>query len=274
MRAPPTPEDERYRKLALDALDLLDTEPEAEFDAIVQLGRTLFSVPMCLVSLVDSDRQWFKAKAGLDATETPRAISFCGHAILGRSVFVVLDATQDERFHDNPVVTGPPHVRFYAGAPVRLPNGYTIGTVCLVSPEPRAAFPDEDRARLEQLAGLVLQLLAVRAMRRELDAAKRLLDRFETLAETAVGAAAFADADGVIRHCTPAFDALAFEAGAAGGAGAIGMTLNDALGLAPEAWSPGRMLDSGDLEATVPLPDARRLTVYCDAEGFAAIVRE
>ena len=108
----------------------------------------------CLLSLVDAHRQWFKSRQGLAVTETPREISFCGHAIATRGVMVVDDARRDDRFVDNPLVTGPPNIRFYAGCPVRGAGGYRVGTLCLLDPEPRN-FDGDDGAALADLAAMV-----------------------------------------------------------------------------------------------------------------------
>lgn len=137
MIAAPIPPDDAARLQALRALLVLDTPPEERFDRIVRFAAEEFDVPIALVSLVDQDRQWFKAKVGLDACETSRDASFCGHAIVQDAVLVVEDALQDERFADNPLVTGPPHIRFYAGAPLQLPGGQRIGTLCLLDRQPR-----------------------------------------------------------------------------------------------------------------------------------------
>jgi diguanylate cyclase (GGDEF)-like protein/PAS domain S-box-containing protein len=113
-------------------LDLLDGPPEKEFDDLVRLASAVCSAPISLVSLVDAHRQWFKASFGIEAKETLRDISFCTHAIQQADVFVVEDATQDERFRNNPLVTGDPTIRFYAGVPLRAPNGYAVGTLCVI----------------------------------------------------------------------------------------------------------------------------------------------
>ena len=123
MKTPELPADERTRLEILRSLKILDTLPEERFDRLTRLARKLFDVPIALVSLVDVNRQWFKSSAGLDATETPREISFCGHAILGDDILVVSDTQLDERFHDNPLVTGGPAIRFYAGCPLTGANG-------------------------------------------------------------------------------------------------------------------------------------------------------
>jgi GAF domain-containing protein len=115
MLTPPTPSDETRRLQTLRSLKLLDTLPEERFDRVTRLAKQVFSTPIALVSLVDADRQWFKSRQGLDATETPRDISFCGHAILDDDITIVMDARKDQRFCDNPLVCGDPDIRFYAG---------------------------------------------------------------------------------------------------------------------------------------------------------------
>lgn len=168
MKAGEIPDNDLYRLDALRSLDLLDTAPEAEFDAIVRLGCELFGTPTCLVSLVDAERQWFKAQIGLEAPETPRDISFCGHAIHHDEVFVVTDTAADSRFDDNPLVTSAPFICFYAGAPICLPNGYRIGTVCAIAPTPRQTFGERDRRVLADLA--TMAMTAIRGSRAPLSA--------------------------------------------------------------------------------------------------------
>ena len=130
LEAPILP-DEALRLETLRRLSLLDSEAEERFDRLTRMARRVFNVPIALVSLVDEDRQWFKSCAGMELSETPRDISFCGHAILGDGAFVIPDTLQDERFCDNPLVTGPPHVRFYAGCPLRGPGGRKLGSALL-----------------------------------------------------------------------------------------------------------------------------------------------
>jgi len=138
----PTPPNEAERLAALYALLLLDTPPEERFDKIVAFAAEEFDVPIALISLLDTDRQWFKAAIGLGTTcETGRDISFCGHAIMRAEIMVVEDALLDQRFADNPLVTGPPHIRFYAGAPLILSNGYALGTLCIIDTRPRQLDP-------------------------------------------------------------------------------------------------------------------------------------
>ncbi len=137
MRTPDLPDDEAERLAALYELLILDTPPEERFDKVVAFAANEFDAPIVLVSLIDKDRQWFKANHGLDACETGRDISFCGHAILQPEIMVVPDALADERFADNPLVTGYPHIRFYAGAPLAMPSGHRIGTLCVIDSKPR-----------------------------------------------------------------------------------------------------------------------------------------
>lgn len=154
MLEPATPHDETERLRSLLTLRILDTPAEDRFDRITRMAKRLFGVEICLVSLVDSGRQWFKSKQGLGACETSRSISFCGHAILKQDVFIVNDASQDERFADNPLVTDAPHIRFYAGCPLHGPLGYRIGTLCLIDKAPRE-MSAEDCEALRDLAGMV-----------------------------------------------------------------------------------------------------------------------
>jgi len=151
MRSAPLPHDEKERLEALCACNVLDTGPEPDFDALTQLAAELIDVPIALVSLIDADRQWFKSRVGLDATESGRDVAFCSHAILRDEMMIVEDARQDERFHDNPFVTEPPHIRFYAGMPLRSRDGYKFGTLCVIDNKPRQ-MSEKHRRILKQLA--------------------------------------------------------------------------------------------------------------------------
>ncbi len=150
MLPPPFPHNEQQRIQLLRDLLILDTEPEQRFDAVTSYCQSRFGVAIALVSLVDTDRQWFKSTCGLTARQTPRDISFCGHAILHDGIMVVKDARADPRFFDNPLVTGEPFIRFYAGAPLKLSAGANVGTLCLIDPRPRGMEAEE----LEHLAVL------------------------------------------------------------------------------------------------------------------------
>lgn len=137
MNIPDIPNNEEARLASLRALDILDTPFEERLDRITRLASQLFDVPIALLSLIDLDRQWFKSSMGLDVSETSRAISFCGHAILSPSVMIIPDARIDPRFADNPLVVGEPYIRFYAGCPLYAENGLALGTLCLIDQRPR-----------------------------------------------------------------------------------------------------------------------------------------
>ncbi|MDY7231376.1 ATP-binding protein [Hyalangium rubrum] len=162
MIPPPLPPDEPRRLQALHRLCLLDTPAELRFDRIVRTAAQVFRVPMALVSLVDGERQWFKARVGLDgADSTSRSVSFCGHAILTPDTFVVLDALKDPRFFDNPFVTGAPHVRFYAGHPVRAPDGSAVGTLCLLDSKVRDFSEEQCKLLVDMAAWVELEFNAL-----------------------------------------------------------------------------------------------------------------
>ncbi|AJY52548.1 GAF domain-containing protein [Halomonas sp. KO116] len=160
MITPPTPDNENERQRALDATGLLNRDSEARFDRLTRLARQLFSVPIALVSLIDHERQWFKSRQGLDAEETPRNLSFCGHAILCSSPLIVENALEDPRFAANPLVTEAPKIRFYAGAPLHTVDGYRIGTLCLIDTRPRH-FSTEQTDMLVDLAATAEELIQV-----------------------------------------------------------------------------------------------------------------
>src|ERR1700751_6296686 len=142
----PLPENEAARLESLHRYAILDTLPEQEFDDLSRLAALICGTPIALVSLIDENRQWFKAKVGLEATETPRDIAFCAHAIQDSGVMVVPDALADERFRENPLVTGNPNVRFYAGAPLRTADGYALGPLLLIYRVPLQLSADQPEA--------------------------------------------------------------------------------------------------------------------------------
>lgn len=156
------PPQENDRLQALRDLLVLDTPPEERFDRIVEFAAGEFDMPIVLLSLVDEKRQWFKARIGLDACETDRNISFCAHAILQDKIMLVADVAQDERFFDNPMVTGVPNIQFYAGAQLKLPGGESIGTLCLIDRVPRQ-LDEIDLAILASLRDLALEELLRRS---------------------------------------------------------------------------------------------------------------
>jgi GAF domain-containing protein len=159
MQSPALPPDEQHRLSSLRNLLVLDTPPEERFDSLTAYAASIFQVPIALVSLVDAQRQWFKSRCGLDATETGREESFCGHAILQDELFLIPDALKDRRFHDNPLVTGEPCIRFYAGAPLKLSDGQRPGTFCLIDRKPRQldAWERQHLQDLARVASLELQ---------------------------------------------------------------------------------------------------------------------
>jgi len=176
--AAPLPPDENERLRALHASGLLDTPPEPAFDDLARIASQLCGTPIALVSLVDEDRQWFKSRIGLDASETPREQAFCAHAILRNEVLVVPDATMDVRFRDNPLVTGGPGIRFYAGAPLEVAGGHRIGTLCVID----TVVHELTEAQREALVALARQVVAQIELRlhvSELQAAHARQNLFE-----------------------------------------------------------------------------------------------
>jgi GAF domain-containing protein len=159
--AKPMPAPELDRIAALQKYAILDTEPERAFDDLTLLASCICKTPIALISLVDEDRQWFKSKIGVAASETPRDIAFCSTAIQQSEVMVVPDTLQDERFRNNPLVTAEPRIRFYAGAPLINEEGYALGTLCVVDRAPREFGPDQKEA-LQALGRLVLAQLEFR----------------------------------------------------------------------------------------------------------------
>src|SRR4051812_9694864 len=141
-----TPINEPERLAALQRYQILDTEPERAFDDLTMLASHICGTPMALITLVDADRQWFKSRIGITPSETSRTISFCSHAIKQRDLFIIPDARDDERTRDNPLVTGDPHIRFYAGAPLITPDGFALGTLCVVDCVTRTLTPDQVEA--------------------------------------------------------------------------------------------------------------------------------
>lgn len=154
MQEPIILKNEKERLKALEAIGLMYTPAEDRFDRITRMATKIFRVETALVSLVAENCQWFKSKTGLNANETSRSISFCGHAILADDIFMVPDTHLDERFSDNPLVTGPPYIRFYAGQPIATAGGLKLGTLCIIDPNPRT-FTEEEKEQLRDFAGWV-----------------------------------------------------------------------------------------------------------------------
>jgi diguanylate cyclase (GGDEF)-like protein len=163
VQAAPLPVNEPERLAALRGYEILDTLPEPEYDDITYLASQICAAPIAMISLVDRDRQWYKAKVGVAVSETPRDVAFCAHAILEPDdLLVVPDALQDTRFADNPLVTAEPHIRFYAGAPLVTAGGACLGTLCVIDRVPRQ-LTDEQRRALRALSRQVMAVLDLRA---------------------------------------------------------------------------------------------------------------
>ena len=170
------PENEQDRIRKLYELDILDTLEEQAYDDLTRLAAEICQTPVALVTLIDHDRQWFKSHHGIDVQETPREYSFCAHAILGDDVLVVEDASLDERFSDNPVVTGEPHLKFYAGAPLIMSNNIKLGTLCVVGNESRSISVAQ-KAALQMLARQVVSQLELRIKVKELTQSQQEADK-------------------------------------------------------------------------------------------------
>ncbi len=158
MKSPETPEDEKLRLAKLRSLCILDTAQESRFDRFTRMIQRIFKVPIVMISFVDEERQWLKSCVGLNTSEIPRSISFCGHGIQSSEILIVEDTLEDERFSDNPLVLGEPHLRFYAGCPLILDN-LKLGTLCIADRVPRSLDQDQ-RENLKDLASMVEQELA------------------------------------------------------------------------------------------------------------------
>ncbi len=219
MPTAPMPLDEPERLRALQRLDVLDSAPEQEFDALVAAAALVCEVPISLVSLIDSDRQWFKANVGLPGvTQTPRDIAFCAHAIQGDGIFEVPDALADPRFADNPLVSQAPDIRFYAGATLRLSDGAHVGTLCVIDRVPRR-LSAQQREALRLLSIAAVQALESRRMARAFVASEA---RFRTLSESSPLGVFGTDAAGLCTYTNARWQAI------------YGMSQPEALG---EGWS-------------------------------------
>lgn len=183
----PSPESEERRLQLLEEYGLFDTPAEPDFDRLAAVAARFFRTPIALISLVGRDRQYFKAHHGTDLCETSRTVSFCAHALTETGPLIVLDATKDPRFSTNPLVIGPPGIRFYAGAPLVTGSGHMLGTLCVVDFSPRAAFGADERETLQDLAALVMQQMEMRRLRRLNDAALRAQNESNRQFEILVG---------------------------------------------------------------------------------------
>lgn len=174
----PIPSNERERLEALHRYEILDTPAEEFFDRLTQLAAQTCDTPIALISLVDHDRQWFKSRVGLDASQTPREQAFCAHTILGSEPLIVADASADPRFVDNALVTGAPHIRFYAAAPLVTANGFVLGSLCVIDRRPRTLGADQIMT-LRLLAVQIVQQFELRLVAETLRRQAQLLDRVQ-----------------------------------------------------------------------------------------------
>lgn len=189
MKVANTPENEQERLKALNGLSILDTLPESDYDNVTKLASHICETPISLVSLVDSNRQWFKSKVGLNVSETPREYAFCTHAMeKPQEILIVNDSRSDERFHDNPLVTGDPHVIFYAGVPLVASGGFALGTLCVIDSKPNELNESQKEA-LKTLANSVVRLFDLRSneielerKRQDLEERNKELEKFASLA--------------------------------------------------------------------------------------------
>lgn len=253
----PMPADEAARLAALQALQVLDTPPEPEFDALVRAASTICGTPISLITLIDAKRQWFKANHGLAGVAgTPRDVSFCAHALLHDDLLVVPDATLDERFRGNPLVTADAGIRFYAGAPVRLSDGHVAGTLCVIDRTPRQLDASQ-RDALHWLAIAAARALEGRHAALALARRNALLD---TTLRAIADAVLTTDLQGSVTWVNPAAERLMGRAGAT----ALGVSIDAVLALrALEDWrallaaasrgeltrlAPDALLDRGDTD--------------------------
>ena len=196
----PVPPNEKERVKALQSYDILDSQDEVEFDRITKLASVICEVPISLISLVDDHRQWFKSAKGLDMVETPRELAFCGHTILEHSVFEIEDASKDERFKSNSLVTGNPNIRFYAGYPLIDPQGFSLGSLCVLDQSPKI-LNDNQKKALKLLAEEAISLIVERRLKAELRNFQKLFDLSNDL--VFVGGT-----DGYFKKINPSFEKI------------------------------------------------------------------
>ncbi|MVW74232.1 ATP-binding protein [Pseudomonas xionganensis] len=201
---PATPLNESERLAALLAYELLDTPSEAMFDRITALAAQICGTPIALISLIDAERQWFKSRHGLDAEQTPREMAFCAHAINGQTLFEVDNTLLDPRFCDNPLVTGAPDIRFYAGVPLNDGQGHNLGTLCVIDRQPRH-LNDAQRQALHLLAEQATQLFELRLQARRQHEQAAL---HKAMFRSAGAAVLVTDLDGLIQQASPGVSTL------------------------------------------------------------------
>jgi len=207
MQRPAIPFNEKYRLRALHELKVLDTDSEERFDRLTRIAKALFQVPIVLVSLVDAHRQWFKSCQGLKVKETARDISFCGHTILNTDILQVSNALEDERFFDNPLVIGEPHIRFYAGAPLSNAYGFNMGTLCLIDHTPHT-LNQEQLSTLRDLADCVEQELRQMVLRQTMETINENKTHLQAVLDTVIDGIITIDEQGIIQTVNPATEKI------------------------------------------------------------------
>ena len=244
MKTAPIPKNEAERLAALRRYDILDTPAEETFDDFTRLASQICAAPVALISLIDADRQWFKSKAGLDLSETPRDVAFCAHSIQGGTLFEVPNALKDERFRTNPLVVGDPNIRFYAGAPLTTPDGFKIGALCVIDRVPRKLSP-EQRDAMEILGRQVVAQMELRRLNQQLERAvkertaelQQQQEFLHELMENLVEGVVACDAEGKLTI----FNKAARE-----------WHGTDVRRVPPEEWS--RTFDLREIDGITPLP--------------------
>ena len=227
MKIAPLPENEQERLLELKKYDILDTESDVVFDNMVQLASYICKTPIAAISLVDEDRQWFKAIFGLNAKETSRDVAFCAHTILEEDSLIIENALNDERFFDNPLVTGDPHIRFYAGVSLVTPNGIHLGTLCVIDTEARR-ITAEQLSAIKTLAYSVMAHLELRLSHKEIRKYVDELQLSATIFETASENIVVTDANNCFITVNPAFTKT------------TGYSLEDVIGKTPKILKSGK----------------------------------
>lgn len=207
MQEPSFPADEAQRLAVLRALQILDTPAEARFDRITRIAKELFQVPIALISLIDVNRQWFKSCVGLEVSQTERNISFCGHAILNESTLYVPDTALDPRFNDNPLVTNPPSIRFYAGAPLKVAETSAIGTLCIIDVKPRQLSTAQLNS-LRDLADWAQQELNLVKINEAVAIINAQRERLKAVFNNVADGIIVSDADGIIESVNPAAEGI------------------------------------------------------------------
>ncbi len=200
----PIPNNEKERLEALNSYHIMDSLSEQEFNAITKLAASICGVPIALISLLDENRQWFKAKFGIDVDETPRNLSFCQHAIMDNKIFEVENALENPLFKENPLVQNAPDIRFYAGAPLIDPNGYNLGTLCVIDKMPKK-LTDEQKDALETLASEVVALILLRKSKKDIEDSKNEIEAMLSGLQEGI---VFQNTEGAIIRCNKSAESI------------------------------------------------------------------